>query len=160
MQDVVTHGTGKIAQLPGINICAKTGTVENKAVVDGKAMKMQNHSAFVAFAPRENPTIAVAVLIENAGYGATWAGPIASLIIEKYLTDSIATKRKYLETKLYNANLINPYLQRIDIAQRYKDSVRYEMRIANKRIEDRKDYYRDSVLIRRYFEKIARKKLP
>ncbi|HTN47147.1 MAG TPA: penicillin-binding protein 2 [Flavipsychrobacter sp.] len=160
MQDVVTHGTGKVAQLPNINICAKTGTVENKAAIDGVAVKMQNHSAFVAFAPRENPTIAVAVMIENAGYGATWAGPIASLIIEKYLTDSISSKRKYLETKLMNANLINPYLPKIEAAQRYKDSLRYETRIANKRQEERDQYVRDSIIIRRYFENMYGKKLP
>lgn len=160
MQDVVTHGTGKVAQLPNINICAKTGTVENKAAIDGVAVKMQNHSAFVAFAPRENPRIAVAVMVENAGYGATWAGPIASLIIEKYLTDSISTKRKYLETKLMNANLINPYLPKIEAAQRYRDSMRYEMRLVNKKLEEREKYVKDSLLIRHYFEKIYGKKLP
>lgn len=160
MQDVVTHGTGKVAQLPGINICAKTGTVENKAAIDGVAVKMQNHSAFVAFAPRENPKIAVAVMVENAGYGATWAGPIASLIIEKYLNDTIATNRLHLETKLTNANLINPYLPKIEAAQRYRDSIRYEMRIANKKLEERERFIEDSLMIRHYFEKIYGKKLP
>src|SRR5690606_30103518 len=132
-QDVVTHGTGKVAQIPGIDVCAKTGTVENKAAIDGKAVKMQNHSAFVAFAPRENPKIAVAVMVENAGYGATWAGPIASLIIEKYLNDTISAKRKHLETKLMNANLISPLLPKIVAGERYRDSIRYELRIARKR---------------------------
>jgi penicillin-binding protein 2 len=160
MQDVVTNGTGKVAQIPGIDVCAKTGTVENKARIDGKAVKLQNHSAFVAFAPRENPKIAVAVMVENAGYGATWAGPIASLIIEKYLNDTIASKRKYLEEKLVNANLINPYLAKIDAEQRYRDSVSYAMRIANKKLEKRNKYIKDSILIRRYFEKMVGKRLP
>lgn len=159
MQDVVTHGTGKVAQIPGIDICAKTGTVENKAAIDGKAVKMQNHSAFVAFAPRKNPKIAVAVMIENAGYGATWAGPIASLIIEKYLNDTISAKRKYLETKLMNANLISPLLPKIVAGERYRDSIRYEMRIARKKEEDRVKFVRDSIMVRRYFERLAGKQL-
>ena len=159
MQDVVTHGTGKVAQMPGVNICAKTGTVENKAAIDGKAVKMQNHSAFVAFAPRENPKIAVAVMVENAGYGSTWAGPIASLIIEKYLTDSISSKRKHLETKLMNANLISPLLPKIVAGEKYRDSIRYEMRIANKKLEERRKYVRDSMMIRRYFERLSGGKL-
>jgi len=157
MQDVVERGTGKVAQMPGIEICAKTGTVENKARIDGKAVKMQNHSAFVAFAPRQNPKIAVAVMVENAGYGATWAGPIASLIIEKYLNDTISAKRKYLETKLINANLISPYLAKIDAEQRYKDSVTYANRILNKKMEARNDFIRDSVLVKRFFDRITRK---
>lgn len=160
MQDVVTSGTGKVAQMEGVDICAKTGTVENKTRLEGKVIKLQNHSAFVAFAPRENPKIAVAVMVENAGYGATWAGPIASLIIEKYLKDTISAKRKHLEDKLLNANLINPYLKQIDAEQRYRDSVNYVTRIANKKLEQRNKYIKDSLLIRRYFEKIVGKKLP
>jgi penicillin-binding protein 2 len=124
MQDVVERGTGKVAQLPGIEICAKTGTVENKANIGGVAKKMKDHSVFVAFAPRENPKIAIAVVVENAGFGATWAGPVASLLIEKYLTDSIAPKRKHLEEKLYKANLINPYVDEIDSLVRAKDLLR------------------------------------
>jgi penicillin-binding protein 2 len=54
---------------------------------------------FVAFAPRENPKIAIAVALENAGFGATWAAPLASLLIEKYLKDSVTYKRKDIEDK-------------------------------------------------------------
>lgn len=153
MQDVVEKGTGKVAQLPGIDICAKTGTVENKAVVNGQAMKMKDHSVFVAFAPRQNPKIAIAVIVENAGFGATWAGPVASLLMEKYLKDSIASDRKHLEDRLINANLINPYTAAIDSGVRRKDRMREEMRIARKRYEDSVKRYRDSVYIINWMRK-------
>jgi penicillin-binding protein 2 len=60
----------------------------------------------MAFAPRENPKIAIAVVVENAGFGATWAGPIASLMMEKYLKGGISPARKALEDRMVNANLI------------------------------------------------------
>jgi penicillin-binding protein 2 len=82
-----------------IVICGKTGTVQNPHGAD--------NSAFVGFAPRENPKIAIAVYIENAGFGATYAAPIAGLIIEKYLNDSIAPKRKELEQRLIETDLMN-----------------------------------------------------
>ena len=80
-------------------VCGKTGTVQNPHGAD--------HSAFVGFAPRDNPKIAIAVFIENAGFGATYAAPIGGLLIEKYLNDSIAPKRKELEQKLIDTNLLN-----------------------------------------------------
>jgi penicillin-binding protein 2 len=98
MQDVVEEGTAKSAQIPGITICAKTGTAQNP---HGK-----EHSIFVAFAPREDPKIAVAVVVENAGHGATWAAPIASFMIEKYLNDSIAANRLPDVERIANADLI------------------------------------------------------
>ena len=64
--------------LTGISIAGKTGTAENYGIIYGKREKLEDHSWFVCFAPRENPKIAVAVIVENAGFGATWAGPIAS----------------------------------------------------------------------------------
>src|ERR1700722_19173605 len=103
MEDVVESATAEGAKVDGVTICAKTGTAENKAIVNGEVIKMQNHSMFVAFAPREHPKIAIAVAIENAGYGATWAAPIASLLIEKYLKDSVAVARKPIEDKMINA---------------------------------------------------------
>lgn len=160
MQDVVDRGTGRVAQLPGIEICAKTGTVENKAEVDGKVIKMKDHSVFVAFAPRVNPKIAIAVIIENAGFGSTWAGPVASLVIEKYLTDSIADNRKHLEDKLLAANLINPYINAIDATQRRKDSIRYVKRVAQQHIKDSIRRAEDSVLVRRWWEYKLGRKLP
>ena len=158
MQDVVERGTGKVAQLPGIEICAKTGTVENKAVVHGQAMKMKDHSVFVAFAPRQNPKIAIAVIVENAGYGGTWAGPVASLLIEKYLTDTIAPNRKHLEDKLYNAYLINQYTKAIDSAQRAKDMERMAKREERRAREDSLQRATDSVWIMKWMRKTYLKK--
>jgi penicillin-binding protein 2 len=136
MQDVVESGTAVGAKIDGITICAKTGTAENKALVNGEVIKMENHSMFVAFAPRENPKIAIAVAIENAGFGATWAAPIASLLIEKYLKDSVTVKRKAIEDKMMNAHLINKYVYTIDSVLRKHDADVYQARMDRKRIAD------------------------
>ena len=93
MQDVVEKGTAQVARIPGINVAGKTGTAENYGKINGQREKLKDHSWFVCFAPRENPKIAVAVIVENAGFGATWAGPIASLIVEKYLRDTLSAER-------------------------------------------------------------------
>ncbi len=93
----VAGGTGTIAALPKIKVCGKTGTAQNPHGAD--------HSVFIAFAPKDNPKIAIAVYVENAGFGGTWAAPIASLMIEKYLTDSIA--RPDLEKRIFDAIIIN-----------------------------------------------------
>lgn len=82
-----------------IVICGKTGTVQNPHGED--------NSAFVGFAPRVNPKIAIAVYIENCGFGATYAAPIAGLIIEKFMNDSIAPGRKELEQRLIETDLLN-----------------------------------------------------
>ncbi len=158
MQDVVDHGTGGVAKLPGIEICAKTGTVENKAEVRGQAIKMKDHSVFVAFAPRTNPKIAVAVIVENAGYGATWAGPVASLLIEKYLTDTIAPSRKHLEEKLYNAYLISQYTRAIDSSQKAKDQMRLNRRLERIAREDSTQRAIDSVRIMSWMRRTYLKK--
>jgi penicillin-binding protein 2 len=121
MEKVVAEGTGKIAKIPNIKVCAKTGTVENYAVVNGKRVKLVNHSMFVAFAPMEDPKIVVAVAVENSGYGATWAGPIASLIIQKYLTDTIPKNRKAVETKMFKSKVIPSYIYILDSLQKQKD---------------------------------------
>lgn len=83
MEKVYTgkYGTAKTAQVKNIEICGKTGTAENPHGED--------HSIFIAFAPKDKPQIAIAVYIENGGWGSTWAAPIASLIIEKYLTGQV-----------------------------------------------------------------------
>jgi penicillin-binding protein 2 len=153
MQDVVDHGTAGVAKLDGINVCAKTGTVENKAAVNGQAIKMQNHSVFVCFAPREHPRIALAVVVENAGFGATWAGSIASLMMEKYLKDSVSSKRKYLEDKMYNANLVSRYTYAIDSAMRLRDAIRREQKNEFKRIEDSTARAADSIKALNFFRK-------
>ncbi len=99
MEDVFISGTGRGVFKEGFPQCGKTGTAENP---HGK-----DHSIFVAFAPKENPKIAIAVIVENAGFGSTYAAPIASLMMEKYLNDSISEDRKKIEERMFNANLIS-----------------------------------------------------
>ncbi len=89
-------GTARLAHVEGLDICGKTGTAQNP---HGK-----DNAVFICFAPRENPKIAIAAYIENAGFGGTWAAPIASLMIEKYLNGEIS--RKDLEQRMVEANLI------------------------------------------------------
>lgn len=111
MQSVMDFGTGRGFKINDITICGKTGTVENYF----KGEKQKDHSFFGAFAPRENPKIAIAVICENAGFGATYSGPIATLLIEKYLKDSITSKeRKAKVESLAKTNLI-PRLMRIEM---------------------------------------------
>jgi penicillin-binding protein 2 len=112
MQDVVDHGTAQVAKIPGINICAKTGTAENYRILDGRRVQLKDNSVFVCFAPRENPTIAIAVVVENAGFGATWAGPIASLLMEKYLNDTLRTEKVKEVERISAANLMPSWLDR------------------------------------------------
>jgi len=121
MQDVTEVGTARIARIDGINMCAKTGTAENYLTLEGKRTKLNNNSMFVCFAPRENPQIAVAVVIQNAGFGATWAGRIGSLMVEKYLRDTLTASRVKLATEIANTNLMPGYLVRL---QYITDSVR------------------------------------
>ncbi len=121
MQDVVEQGTARSAKIPGINMCAKTGTAQNKIVLDGKVIELKDNSMFVCFAPRENPKIAVAVVVQNAGYGATWAGPMASILVEKYLTDSLRPERVKKMEEVAAANLMPGYLARV---QYKEDSTR------------------------------------
>ena len=92
MQRVMTNGTGRHYLIEGVEVAGKTGTAENS---HGK-----DHAIFIGYAPLENPKIAIAVVVENAGFGATWAAPIASLMIEQYLTGEI--KRKELKNRIAN----------------------------------------------------------
>ncbi len=96
MRMAVTGGTCRLANLPDIEVAGKTGTAQNP---HGK-----DHSAFMGFAPFNDPKIAVAVYVENGGFGATHGVPIGSLIIEKYLTGQIRPERKYLEQSMLNSN--------------------------------------------------------
>ena len=84
MQEVIDDtelGTSNAAKMQNISVCGKTGTAENPHGED--------HSIFIAFAPKENPQIALAVYVENGGWGSTWAVPIGSLMLEEYLTDNV-----------------------------------------------------------------------
>jgi len=121
MQDVVEIGTAKTARVPGIDMCAKTGTAENKRLIGGRIVKLNNHSVFVCFAPRENPKIAISVIVENGGYGAAQAGQIASLMVEKFLNDTIATNRLALLDDITTRNLMPGYLVQV---QYKEDSLR------------------------------------
>ncbi|MDE5940532.1 MAG: penicillin-binding protein 2 [Muribaculaceae bacterium] len=98
MRMAVTGGTCRLANLPDIEVCGKTGTAQNPHGRD--------HSAFIGFAPYRDPKIAVCVYVENAGFGATYGVPIGSLIIEKYLTGSISPSRKYIEERMLTSNTI------------------------------------------------------
>ena len=121
MSDVVKHGTARIAQIPGIEVCAKTGTAEVYTILDGRRIKLPNNSMFVCFAPKENPRIAIAVCVQNAGYGATWGGPIARILIEKYLNDTLQTKSQADLERISKSDLMPAYFKRVQ----YKaDSVR------------------------------------
>ena len=107
MYQVVERGTARVAHIPGIEVCGKTGTVENFVKIEGLKTQLTDHSMFIAFAPKDNPKIALAVLVENGYWGARWAAPIASLLIEKYLTGEV--KRKWLENRMLNGNLLAEY---------------------------------------------------
>ena len=107
MHKVIEEGTAKVAKIKGINMCGKTGTVENLTKIKGKKIQLTDHSIFIAFAPKENPKIAIATFIENGYWGSRWAAPISSLMIEKYLNDSITRTR--LEKRMLNGSLKNEY---------------------------------------------------
>ena len=112
MNDVVINGTARSAAIPGINVCAKTGTAENYRIIDGKRVKLKDNSVFVCFAPMEDPKIAIAVVVENAGFGGTWAGPISSLMMEKYLNDTLRPERVKEVERIANSNLMPSWLAR------------------------------------------------
>jgi penicillin-binding protein 2 len=111
MEDVVESGTGRNSQIEGVIVCGKTGTAQNNAIVNGELKKMKNHAFFVAFAPRDNPKIAIAVIVENSGYGGTYAAPIAGMMMEKYLHDTISVKKKPMMKTMLEYVTIDPVLK-------------------------------------------------
>ena len=92
-------GTASIAAVEGLDICGKTGTAQNP--------HGQDHTVFICFAPKDNPKIAVAAYVENGGFGATWAAPIASLLTEMYLNREISPQRKDLEKRMLDGYLLD-----------------------------------------------------
>ncbi len=96
MYQVVEHGTARAYKLDSIPSCGKTGTAQNP--------QGRDHSIFIAFAPKDNPKIAISVIVENAGFGATWAAPIAFLMIEQYLNHKITSKD--VEERMIGGNLV------------------------------------------------------
>ncbi len=107
MREVYTQGTASFIQIPGIEICGKTGTAENFTKIDGKRVQLTDHSIFVAFAPMDNPKIAIAVFVENGYWGSRWAGRIAGLMIEKYLRGEIT--RTDMEKYVLEGSLEDEY---------------------------------------------------
>ncbi|WP_394974815.1 peptidoglycan D,D-transpeptidase FtsI family protein [uncultured Croceitalea sp.] len=107
MTNVYKYGTAKWLQIPGIEIAGKTGTVENFTRINGERVQLTDHSIFVAFAPVNNPKIAIAVYIEHGYYGGRYAGHIASLLIEKFIKGEIT--RTDLEKKMLEKTLEHEY---------------------------------------------------
>lgn len=137
MQAVMEYGTAVRSRISDIVICGKTGTVENYD--HGK--KQPDHSFFGAFAPRDNPKIAIAVICENSDQGARVAAPIASLMIEKYLKDSIrGPERKAMEEEYTNRSYIPPVMRQAiakrDSLKRIRDERLLQQRLTKKELED------------------------
>ena len=107
LSKVYESGTGKFLNIPGIEMCGKSGTAENFTKINGKKTQLTDHSIFVAYAPKNDPKIAIAVLVENGYYGSTWAGRISSLMIEKYLKGRISDNR--VEKLVINKSLESEY---------------------------------------------------
>jgi len=98
MAMTLINGTAARTGIEGIEICGKTGTVQNP---HGK-----NHAVFMCFAPKDNPKIAIACIVENAGYGATWAAPVANLLIEKYIKKDTVSSKPEMEKRLFEAYIL------------------------------------------------------
>ncbi|GHT61311.1 penicillin-binding protein 2 [Bacteroidia bacterium] len=101
MRKAVTNGTCYGANLPNIEVCGKTGTSQNKG---------KDHSIFMAFAPKDDPKVAISILVENGGFGATYAVPMGRLMIEKYLNGQISESDKWIEDRLKNAVILRNVL--------------------------------------------------
>ncbi|MFV8369074.1 penicillin-binding protein 2 [Flavobacterium sp. LB2R40] len=123
--DVYNMGTASALKVEGIDICGKTGTAENFAKIGGKRVQLKDHSIFVAFAPKDNPKIAIAIMVENGGFGATIAGPIASLMIEKYLRQKIT--RLDLEKRILATSLQSQYAKLGGLSE----AVKLQLRISD-----------------------------
>ncbi|MES2005156.1 MAG: penicillin-binding protein 2 [Bacteroidota bacterium] len=142
MQAVVEYGTAVRSRIPDIIMCGKTGTVENYAVVNGYVRKQPDHSFFGAFAPRDNPRIAIAVICENSDQGARVAAPIASLLVEKYLKDSVrGTERKAMIEEYTNRVYLPPAMRmaiaKNDSLKRIKETqLLLEQKLNKKEAED------------------------
>jgi len=130
--DVYNFGTAAGLRVEGIEICGKTGTAENFAKINGKRTQLEDHSIFVAFAPKDNPKIAIAILVENGGFGSVIAGPIASLMIEKYLTGKIT--RTDLEKRTLERSLQDRYAKLGGLSEVVKKEMRRKDSLAKSKI--------------------------
>lgn len=123
LAEVFKTGTAYFLKVDGIEICGKTGTAENFARIGGRKIQLEDHSIFVAFAPRVNPKIAIAVLVENGGFGSTIAGPITTLMIEKYIKKEITQKDR--EKRMLEKSLQSEYNK---FTKKFIDSM-YKIRV-------------------------------
>jgi penicillin-binding protein 2 len=112
MFNVFNIGTARFSQVKGIEICGKTGTSENFKRINGEKVQFTDHSIFIAFAPKNNPKIAIAIFIENGYWGSRWAAPIASLMIEKYINGKV--ERKRVEEKMLSEGLKEEYEKQLE----------------------------------------------
>lgn len=113
MFDVFEKGTARGSRVDNIEIVGKTGTAENYKRVNGKRVQFSDHSIFIAFAPKDDPKIAIAVFVENGYWGSRWAAPMASLMIEKYINGTV--KRENLEKRMFEGSLEEEYNKQLKI---------------------------------------------
>ena len=113
MYNVFELGTARGSKISGIEICGKTGTAENFRMIKGERIQFTDHSIFIAFAPKDNPKIAIAVFVENGYWGSRWAAPIASLMIEKYINGEV--KRDWMEKRMLEGSLEEEYSKQLEI---------------------------------------------
>lgn len=113
MFNVFEIGTARGSKISDIEICGKTGTAENFKRVNGERIQFTDHSIFIAFAPKDDPKIAIAVFVENGYWGSRWAAPIASLMIEKYIKGEV--KRDWLEKRMLEGSLEDEYNKQLEI---------------------------------------------
>lgn len=110
MANVFKAGTARAYAISEVQFCGKTGTVENFRKIGGRRVKLPDHSMFVAFAPKDNPKIAIAVVVENGVWGARWAAPIASLMMEHYIMGApVNEQRAALEKRMIEGSLEDTY---------------------------------------------------
>ncbi|WP_185873854.1 penicillin-binding protein 2 [Blattabacterium cuenoti] len=117
MEKVFIIGTGKSFKSSDIRMAGKTGTAQNFIKIKNRVISLPDHSIFILFAPVEDPKIAISVIIENGGFGSRWAGPIASLIAEKYIKNNVL--RTNLENRILTSGLQKVY-DSIAIMKGYK----------------------------------------
>ncbi|WP_177761117.1 penicillin-binding protein 2 [Flavobacterium sp. I3-2] len=134
LAEVYRTGTASRLQIPDIAVCGKTGTVENFIKIDGQKKQLKDHSVFLAFAPKDDPKIVVAVFIENGGWGASYAGPITSLMIEKYLKGTIT--RTDLEKRMFETSLHSEYIlkDQVDAEKKAKAKLQAQLKAKQKKI--------------------------
>ena len=113
MFNVFEIGTARGSKIEDIEICGKTGTAENFKRIKGEKIQFTDHSIFIAFAPKDDPKIAMAVFVENGYWGSRWAAPIASLMIEKYIKGEVS--REWLEKRMLEGSLEEEYSKQLEI---------------------------------------------